>query len=265
MMTHRLAVNQKRAARRAAFSRIGSRFSAFASGFPSASASIATLTAAALFGTSFGMNGPALAATPAPTDHAATNPAATAKPNIVVLGDSLSAEYGLPRDTGWVALLRQRLTSERIDYNVANASISGDTTSGGLTRLPLVMQRIKPSIVIVELGANDALRGVPLSTTESNLRAIVAQIRKGGAKPVLVGMYVPPNYGPDYTRDFHAIYERLAKELNVPLVPFLLAGLADKPELFQADQIHPVQQAQPLLLDNVWPTLKPLLDNGTRR
>ncbi len=257
MMTHRLAVNQKRAARRAALSRAWSRFSAFAS--------IATLTAAALLGTLCGMTGTALAATPVPTANAATNPAATAKPNIVVLGDSLSAEYGLPRDTGWVALLRQRLASERIDYNVANASISGDTTSGGLTRLPLVMQRMKPSIVIIELGANDALRGVPLTTTDSNLRAIVAQIRKGGAKPVLIGMYVPPNYGVDYTRDFHAIYERLAKELNVPLVPFLLAGLADKPELFQADQIHPTQQAQPLLLDNVWPTLTPLLGSGVRR
>ncbi len=261
MMTHRLAVNQKRAARRATLSRTGSRFSAFVSAF----ASLTSLTAAAVLGTSFGMTGAALAATPAPTANAATSPAAMAKPNIVVLGDSLSAEYGLPRDTGWVALLRQHLASERIDYNVANASISGDTTSGGLTRLPLVMQRIKPSIVVVELGANDALRGVPLTTTESNLRAIVAQIRKGGAKPVLIGMYVPPNYGPDYTRDFHAIYERLAKELNVPLVPFLLAGLADKPELFQADQIHPTQQAQPLLLDNVWPTLKPLLGDSARR
>ncbi|WP_322030075.1 arylesterase [Paraburkholderia sp. J76] len=210
------------------------------------------------------MSGAALAAAPVPAANAAANPAATAKPNIVVLGDSLSAEYGLPRDTGWVALLRQRLASERIDYNVANASISGDTTSGGLTRLPLVMQRIKPAIVIVELGANDALRGVPLATTESNLRAIVGQIRKGGAKPVLIGMYVPPNYGPDYTRDFHAIYERLAKDMNVPLVPFLLAGLADKPELFQADQIHPTERAQSLLLDNVWPTLKPLLGSVGR-
>ncbi|TDQ77756.1 acyl-CoA thioesterase-1 [Paraburkholderia silvatlantica] len=257
MMTHRLAVNQKRAARRAAPSRARSRFSALAA--------IAAWTAAALLGAFCGMTGTALAAMPVSTAAAATNPAATAKPNIVVLGDSLSAEYGLPRDTGWVALLRQRLAGERIDYNVANASISGDTTSGGLTRLPLVMQRIKPAIVIVELGANDALRGVPLTTTESNLRAIVAQIRKGGAQPVLIGMYVPPNYGADYTRDFHAIYVRLAKDSNVPLVPFLLAGLADKPELFQADQIHPTQQAQPLLLDNVWPTLKPLLGSGARR
>nr|WP_224041454.1 arylesterase [Paraburkholderia unamae] len=210
----------------------------------------------------FGVSGGALAATPAPAASAAATPAATARPTLAVLGDSLSAEYGLPRDSGWVALLRQRLASERIDYNVANASISGDTTSGGLARLPLVMQRMKPAVVVIELGANDALRGVPLTTTESNLRAIVAQVRKGGAKPVLIGMYVPPNYGPDYTRNFHAIYEKLAKEMNVPLVPFLLAGLADKPELFQSDQIHPTQQAQPLLLDNVWPALKPLLGSG---
>ncbi|TAM00456.1 MAG: arylesterase [Paraburkholderia sp.] len=197
---------------------------------------------------------------------AATPPAAadTAKPVIVVLGDSLSAEYGLPRDTGWVALMRERLANKRIDYTVANASISGDTTSGGLARLPLVMQRLKPSIVIVELGANDALRGVPLTTTESNLRAIIAQIRKGNAKPMLVGMYVPPNYGLDYTQQFHGLYGHLSKELHVPLVPFLLAGLTDKPELFQSDQIHPTQQAQPLLLDNVWPTLKPLLAGGAQ-
>jgi acyl-CoA thioesterase I len=119
--------------------------------------------------------------------------------------------------------------------------------------------------VIVELGANDALRGVPLDTTDSNLRAIIAEIRKGNAKPMLVGMYVPPNYGPDYTQKFHGLYGQLSKELNVPLVPFLLAGLVDKPELFQSDQIHPTQQAQPLLLDNVWPTLKPLLESGARR
>ena len=191
-------------------------------------------------------------------------PAAETRPVIAVLGDSLSAEYGLPRDTGWVALLRERLATERLDYSVANASISGDTTSGGLARLGIVMQRLKPSIVIVELGANDALRGVPLATTEQNLRAIIAQIRKGGAKPVLVGMYVPPNYGPDYTQRFHALYGKLSKELNVPLVPFLLAGMGDRPELFQADQMHPTQQAQPMLLDNVWPTLKPLLGNALR-
>jgi acyl-CoA thioesterase I len=250
MMTHKLAVNPQRAAWRAALAYTLAR--------------VGTLVSIAAFAALTGTSGSAFGATPVPTANAAANPAATARPTVAVLGDSLSAEYGLPRDTGWVALLRQRLASERIDYSVANASISGDTTSGGLARLPLVMQRIKPSIVIVELGANDALRGVPLATTESNLRAIVEQIRKGDAKPVLVGMYVPPNYGPDYTRNFHAIYGQLSKDLNVPLVPFLLAGLADKPELFQADQIHPTQQAQGLLLDNVWPTLKPLLSSGAR-
>ncbi|HDR8909867.1 TPA: arylesterase [Burkholderia multivorans] len=192
--------------------------------------------------------------------RAAAAPAATAgQPVIAVLGDSLSAEYGLPRDTGWVALLRQRLATERIDYSVANASVSGDTTSGGRARLPAVLQRLKPSIVVVELGANDALRGVPLATSEQNLRDIVADARRAHAKVVLVGMYVPSNYGPDYTQKFHAVYTRLSKELDVPLVPFLLAGIENKPDMFQSDQIHPTQQAQRVLLDNVWPTLKPLL------
>ncbi|PFH13417.1 acyl-CoA thioesterase-1 [Burkholderia sp. JKS000303] len=181
------------------------------------------------------------------------------QPVLVVLGDSLSAEYGLPRDTGWVALLRQRLATGRVDYSVANASVSGDTTSGGRARLPAVLQRLKPSIVVVELGSNDALRGVPLATTEQNLRDIIADARHAHAKVVLVGMYVPANYGPDYTQKFHAVYTRLAKELDVPLVPFLLAGIEDKPEMFQSDQMHPTRQAQGVLLDNVWPALKPLL------
>ncbi|RQS06754.1 arylesterase [Burkholderia sp. Bp9002] len=202
----------------------------------------------------------ALAATAAGLACAATSPAASpGQPVIVVLGDSLSAEYGLPRDTGWVALLRQRLATERIDYSVANASVSGDTTSGGRARLPAVLERLKPAIVVVELGANDALRGVPLATTERNLREIVADAQRARAKVVLVGMYVPPNYGPDYTQKFHGIYTKLSKDLRVPLVPFLLAGLENKPEMFQADQIHPTQQAQGALLDNVWPSLKPLL------
>ena len=197
--------------------------------------------------------------------HAANPPNAPepAKPVIMVLGDSISAEYGLPRDTGWVALMRQRLASERIDYSVANASISGDTTSGGRARMPELIQRLKPSIVIVELGANDALRGVPLPTTEDNLRTIVEQAQQAHAKVVLIGMYVPPNYGPDYTQKFHGVYEQISKDLHVPLVPFLLAGIADKPEMFQADQMHPTQQAQPVLLDNVWPTVKPLLSTGS--
>jgi acyl-CoA thioesterase-1 len=185
--------------------------------------------------------------------------AAAGSASIVVLGDSLSAEYGLPRDTGWVALLRKKLTQEHFDYSVANSSISGDTTSGGLARLPAALNRIKPKLVIVELGANDALRGVPLSTTKANLRTIIEKSQAVNAKVLLVGMYVPPNYGPDYSQKFHGVYEKLAQEKHVQLVPFLLAGIENKPEMFQADQIHPTPQAQPLLLNNVWPVLRPLL------
>lgn len=201
-----------------------------------------------------------LCAATVPARAASAAPAAPeGRPTLVVLGDSLSAEYGLPRDTGWVALLRQRLATERIDYSVANASVSGDTTSGGRARLPAVLQRLKPSIVIVELGSNDALRGVPVATTEQNLRDIIAAARRAHAQVMLVGMYVPPNYGPDYTQKFHAVYTRLSKQLGVPLVPFLLAGIENKPEMFQSDQMHPGEQAQRVLLDNVWPTLQPLL------
>lgn len=192
-----------------------------------------------------------LHATPARSDQT--------RPVIVVLGDSISAEYGLPRDTGWVALLRKRLAQERIDYSVANASISGDTTSGGRARMPELMARLKPSIVIVELGANDALRGVPLATSEDNLRTIVEQAQQGHAKVVLVGMYVPSNYGQAYTQRFHAMYASVAHDMNTRLVPFLLAGIENRPEMFQSDQMHPAQQAQPALLDNVWPVLSPLL------
>jgi acyl-CoA thioesterase I len=198
------------------------------------------------------------AATVGTTVATSTTPAA-GKPAIVVLGDSISAEYGLPRDTGWVALLRSKLPQEHFDYSVANSSISGDTTSGGLARLPAALNRIRPSIVIVELGANDALRGVPLATTEANLRSIIEKSQAANAKVLLVGMYVPPNYGPDYSQKFHGVYEQLSKEKRVPLVPFLLAGIENKPEMFQADQIHPTPQAQPLLLNNVWPVLRPLL------
>ena len=201
---------------------------------------------------------PAYAAQDAAT-VAATATATSGKPSIVVLGDSISAEYGLPRDTGWVALLRSKLPQEHFDYSVANSSISGDTTSGGLARLPAALNRIKPKIVIVELGANDALRGVPLATTEANLRAIIEKSQAANAKVLLVGMYVPPNYGPDYSQKFHGVYEQLSKEKHVPLVPFLLAGIENNPEMFQADQIHPTPQAQPLLLNNVWPVLRPLL------
>lgn len=190
--------------------------------------------------------------------------AADPAPSIVVLGDSISAEYGLARDTGWVALLRKQLAAQHFDYSVANSSISGDTTSGGLARLPVTLSRLKPKIVIVELGANDALRGVPLETTESNLRSIIDQSQAINAKVLIIGMYVPPNYGPDYSQKFHGVYVKLAAEKHTALVPFLLAGMENKLELFQADQIHPNAQAQPLLLNNVWPILKPLLGAPTK-
>jgi len=209
-------------------------------------AAVAALTASGLFAFS------SFTATPARSAEAP-------RPVIVVLGDSLSAEYGLAQDTGWVALLRKRLAEQRIDYSVANASISGDTTSGGRARMPELMARLKPSIVVVELGANDALRGVPLATTQDNLRTIIEQAQQGHAKVVLVGMYVPSNYGQAYTQRFHAMYTTLAHELNARLVPFLLAGIENKPDMFQSDQMHPTQQAQPVLLDNVWPVLAPLL------
>jgi acyl-CoA thioesterase-1 len=212
-------------------------------------ATVLTLIAATAVST------PALAAAAAPTPvRAAATP-----PSILVLGDSLSAEYGLPRDSGWVNLLRQRLQQKRIDYSVANGSISGDTTRDGLTRLPQLLTRTRPAIVIVELGGNDALRGMPLASTSDNLRAIIGQARAEGAKVLLIGMQIPPNYGPDYARQFQALYGTLAQQYHTALVPFLLAGMADKPELFQADQIHPTAQAQPMLLDNVWPALQPLL------
>ncbi|MFC0576800.1 arylesterase [Paraburkholderia solisilvae] len=228
-----------------------------------------TLTAVALgaTGATFAAHADAATAkaTAVATAAPSAAPAVAAKRVIVVLGDSLSAEYGLPRDTGWVELMRRRLADQRLDYSVANASISGDTTSGGRARLPVLLARLKPSVVIVELGANDALRGVPLSTTEDNLRTIIEQAQQAQAQVVLIGMYVPPNYGPDYTQKFHSMYGTLSQQLHVPLVPFLLAGIVDKPEMFQADQIHPTQQAQPVLLDNVWPALKPFLRTSSAR
>ena len=184
---------------------------------------------------------------------------------ILVLGDSLSAGYGLPRNTGWVYLLEQRLAAQagslRSHYSVSNASISGDTTSGGVSRLPALLTRLHPVLVIVELGGNDALRGLPLTTTRSNLQTIVTTSRASGAQVLLVGMQIPPNYGQAYTQQFSALYADLAKRDGVSLVPFLLEGIADKPELFQADQIHPLPQAQPVLLDNVWKVLQPLIES----
>lgn len=201
--------------------------------------------------------------TPTPATSGAARAGAVRAPlaqhTIVVLGDSLSAGYGLPPDTGWVPLLQRRLARVAPAYTVSNASISGDTTSGGRSRLPAVLARLHPAIVIVELGANDALRGLPLSTTRENLVAIITSAQAAGARVVLVGMQIPPNYGPTYTRAFAALYPELASKYHLTLVPFLLEGIADKPELFQADQIHPLPQAQPVLLDNVWKRLQALI------
>lgn len=188
--------------------------------------------------------------------------AAARTPVILVLGDSLSAEYGLKRGSGWVALLEQRLARQKIAASVVNASISGDTTSGGRSRLPALLQQARPTHVIIELGGNDALRGLPLAMTESNLAAMTEASQKAGARVLLVGMQVPPNYGTDYASRFAALYAKVAKQHHAGLVPFLLAGVADGPDaadLFQADRIHPKEEAHPRILDNVWPELKKLL------
>ena len=188
--------------------------------------------------------------------------AGTGESTILVLGDSLSAEYGLPRGTGWVALLEKRLATGKGQVAVVNASISGDTTSGGRSRLPALLALHKPAVVIIELGGNDALRGLPLNMTEANLSAMTEAAQKAGAKVLLVGMQVPPNYGGDYGRRFAGLFAAVAKARKAAVVPFLLKGVSDGPnptKLFQADRIHPTQQAQPMMLDNVWPELKKLL------
>lgn len=183
-------------------------------------------------------------------------------PRLVVLGDSISAEYGLARDRGWVKLLGDRLHSERFDYSVVNASISGETTSGGRTRLPEILARTRPAIVIVELGGNDGLRGLSLAATEDNLAAIVRAAQNAGAKVLLVGMQLPPNYGKAYTERFANLFAVLAKRYRTALVPFFFEGFADKLEFFQADRIHPTEAAQGKLLDVVWPKLRPLLSDA---
>lgn len=188
--------------------------------------------------------------------------AAAPAPVILVVGDSLSAEYGLKRGTGWVALLEQRLAKEKIDAKVVNASISGDTTAGGRARLPALLRQHKPTHVVIELGGNDALRGLPLQGTEDNLSQMTDASQKAGAKVLLVGMQVPPNYGGDYARRFSGLFEVVASKQKAAVVPFFLRGVADGPEptaLFQADRIHPKEEAQPRMLDNVWPELRKLL------
>nr|WP_237706406.1 arylesterase [Methylibium petroleiphilum] len=181
---------------------------------------------------------------------------------ILVVGDSLSAEYGLQRGSGWVALLEKRLAQEKIAAGVVNASISGDTTSGGRSRLPALLAQHKPAVVIVELGGNDALRGLPLAMTERNLAEMARTSKAAGARVLLIGMQVPPNYGRQYNEDFAALFGKVARAEGTALLPFLLKGVGDAPnasELFQPDRIHPKEAAHPIILGNVWPALRPLL------
>ncbi|MBI5909418.1 MAG: arylesterase [Betaproteobacteria bacterium] len=178
---------------------------------------------------------------------------------ILVYGDSLSAAYGLSQDAGWPTLLQARLRQQGMDYTVANASISGETSSGGAARIAEALKAHQPSLVIVALGANDGLRGLPLAQMRANLGKILRASKKAGSRVLLVGMRLPPNYGEIYTRQFAQVYADLAREHKTALAPFLLEGVAGRRELFQADNIHPTAEAQPVLLDNVWKALAPLL------
>lgn len=183
-------------------------------------------------------------------------------PTILVVGDSLSAEYGIARGSGWVALLEKKLADEKIAAKVVNASISGDTTAGGRARLPALLKTHQPGIVVIELGANDALRGLSLDMTEANLTAMTQAAQKAGAQVLLAGMQMPPNYGADYGQRFFNIYPTVAKAQGAALVPFFLQGVADRAdalELFQPDRIHPTAAAHPIILGNLWPELRKLL------
>ena len=192
----------------------------------------------------------------------AAQTASGARRTLLVVGDSLSAEYGLARGAGWVALLAKRLADQKPDVQVVNASISGDTTAGGRSRLPALLKQHQPDFVVVELGANDALRGLPLTSTEDNLTAMIKAVQAAGAKPLLVGIQVPPNYGTDYMRRFSAVFEKVGAATKSPVVPFFLRDVADGPDaadMFQADRIHPLAKAHPRMLENVWPEIRKLI------
>jgi acyl-CoA thioesterase-1 len=190
---------------------------------------------------------------------AASASAYSAPKTVLVLGDSLSAEYGITRGSGWVSLLEQKLKAEKIDAAIVNASISGETTSGGRARLPALLGQHKPSVVVIELGANDGLRGLPVAAAEANLRSMVSLAQQNKAKVLLVGMRMPPNYGRAYTERFYAMYKTLSTQTKSPLVPFMLAGVADKPALFQQDRLHPRAEAHPTILANIWPQFSALI------
>lgn len=178
---------------------------------------------------------------------------------LLVVGDSISAGLGLDTSLGWVNLLDKRLKEQGFDYKVVNASISGDTTAGGLARLPALLSEQKPKLVVIELGGNDGLRGMAPAQLQQNLSGMVQQSQKSGARVILLGMRLPPNYGQRYTEAFAKVFDSVASEQKIPLVPFFLEGVGGVQDMMQADGIHPAVAAQPKLLDNVWPTLKPLL------
>ncbi len=185
--------------------------------------------------------------------------AQTGAPVILIVGDSVSAGYGLSGGQGWVAALNARLKDEGYRYRVVNGSISGDTTAGGRARLPALLAQHAPAVVVIELGGNDALRGGRISTTRGNLDAMVTAAQAAGARVLLVGMQLPPNYGPGYVREFGEVFVSVAQARKVPLVPYFFAGFGDDLAFFQSDRIHPTAEAQPKLLANVWPELQPLL------
>jgi acyl-CoA thioesterase-1 len=188
-------------------------------------------------------------------------PVMASQQTLLVVGDSLSAAYGVPSETAWVQLLRERLQGNGLEnWNVVNASISGETTDGGVRRLPELLEKNNPSVVIIELGGNDGLRGFPPGVIKSNLASMVESVQSSGARAILVGMQIPPNYGQRYTQLFADIFPTLSDNYNTALVPFFLDGIYDKANLMQGDGIHPTAEAQPRLLENVWPVLKPLLE-----
>lgn len=189
----------------------------------------------------------------------AANTQPSGGPVILIMGDSLSAGYGIETSKDWASLLEQRLVSENFPYRVVNASISGETTNGGLSRLAQALATHRPQIVIIELGANDGLRGLPLYLMRNNLEKMIELCQQANTRVLLLGMRLPPNYGPRYTHDFNQVFVELAKEYDTGLVPFLLAGVATQPELMQSDGLHPTDAAQPQLLDTIWPQLLPLL------
>ena len=182
-----------------------------------------------------------------------------AEPVIVVLGDSISASYGMPVEQGWVSLLQKKLLTHHSRYSLYNASISGETSAGGLARIDALLNTQKPAIVLLQLGANDGLRGLPLTEMKANLAQIIEQSKKSGAKVLIIGMRIPPNYGPKYSQSFTQKYQQLSQEFKVPRVPFMLQGMENRLELIQDDGLHPNVQGQPIILENIWPQLKLIL------